>query len=104
MLKNPAEDIARRRVVPATILIPTREQFRNLIAAIRESEGREDSKRKAAPGADLVELLAYSGCRPCSTPFFAIWWADSCREFNAHFIRQTPARSLCADAIRHAVQ
>lgn len=63
MLKNPAEDIQRRRVVQAQILIPTREQFRKLIAAIRESDGREDSKRKATPGADLVELLAYSGCR-----------------------------------------
>ena len=63
MLNNPATDIERRRVVQAPILIPSRDQFRALIAAIRESDGREDSKRKAKPGADLVELLAYSGCR-----------------------------------------
>ncbi len=63
ILKNPAEDIPRRRVVQAEIQIPTREQFRALVAAIRESDGRPDSKKKAKAGADLVELLAYSGCR-----------------------------------------
>jgi len=63
MLKNPAADIERRRVTQAKIQIPTREQFRKLVAAIRESDGRENSRRKAKPGADLVELLAYSGCR-----------------------------------------
>ena len=63
MLNNPATDIERRRVVQAPIQIPSREQFRKLVAAIRDSDGREDSKRKAKPGADLVELLAYSGCR-----------------------------------------
>jgi integrase len=63
ILRNPAEDIERRRVVQTEIQIPTREQFKNLVAAIRRSDGREDSQRKAADGADLVELLAYSGCR-----------------------------------------
>ena len=63
LMQNPADDIARRRVVHAQIAIPTREQFRNLVTAIRESDGRADSKEKAQPGADLVELLAYSGCR-----------------------------------------
>ena len=51
------------RAVPAPIVIPTREQFKKLIATIRKSDGRTDSQQKAKPGADLVELLAYSGCR-----------------------------------------
>lgn len=63
ILNNPAADIERRRVVQAQIQIPTREQFRKLVAAIRESDGRADSMKKAKSGADLVELLAYSGCR-----------------------------------------
>jgi len=63
MLSNPAKGIKRRRVAQPTIVIPNREQFRNLVAAIRQSDGRADSQKKAQPGADLVELLAYSGCR-----------------------------------------
>jgi integrase len=62
-LSNPAKDIKRRKIVQARIAIPTREQFRQLIATIRQSDGRADSQAKAAPGADFVELLAYSGCR-----------------------------------------
>lgn len=80
MLKNPAEDIERRRVVQAKIQIPTLEQFRRLVAAIRESDGREDSKRKATPGADLVELLAYSGCR--LTEGTSLTWQDVSFEKN----------------------
>ena len=34
-----------------------------LLAAIRISDGRADSQAKAKAGADLVEILAYSGCR-----------------------------------------
>ena len=63
MLTNSAKDIQRRKVVLAPIQIPTRDQFKRLLEAIRLSDGRSDSQRKAKPGADLVELLAYSGCR-----------------------------------------
>jgi len=63
ILKNPAEDIQRRKVVQAPIQIPTRDRFKKLLEAIRLSDGRIDSQMKAKPGADLVELLAYSGCR-----------------------------------------
>lgn len=63
MLANPARDIKRRKIIAKPIEVPTREQFRKLIEAIRASDGRADSQRKAKPGADLVELLAYSGCR-----------------------------------------
>lgn len=74
MLSNPAKDIKRRKVVQTPMVIPTREQFRKLVAEIRENDGREDSQRKAKPGADLVELLAYSGCRIAEAT--ALTWED----------------------------
>lgn len=74
LLKNHAEDIERRRVVHQQMQIPTREQFRKLVAAIRESDGRKDNQAKARHGADLVELLAYSGCRLSEAT--ALRWRD----------------------------
>ncbi len=75
VLKNPAGSIKRRRVVQSPIVIPTRDQFRKLIETIRESDGRTLSRKLAAPGADLVELLAYSGCRIAEAT--ALTWADA---------------------------
>ncbi len=63
ILTNPAKDIKRRKISQARIVVPTRQQFRDILAAIRQSDGRADSQAKAKPGADFVELLAYSGCR-----------------------------------------
>lgn len=63
VLANPARDIKRRKIIQARITVPSREQFQTLVAAIRASDGRADSQRQAKPGADLVELLAFSGCR-----------------------------------------
>ncbi len=63
ILANPAAHIARRRIPKAVINVPSKSEFQLLIATIRESDGRLDSQLKAAPGADLVELLAYSGMR-----------------------------------------
>ena len=60
---NPAAHIQRKPIRSKRPTVPTREQFRQLVAAIRESDGRPDSQAKAREGADLVELLAYSGCR-----------------------------------------
>ena len=74
MLSNPAKDIKRRKIVQKQMVIPTREQFRKIVAAIRENDGREDSQQKAKPGADLVEFLAYSGCRIAEAT--AVTWAD----------------------------
>ncbi len=63
LLSNPAADIKRPKITFAKIVVPSREQFRNLVAAIRQSDGRLDSQAKSKAGADLVELLAYSGAR-----------------------------------------
>lgn len=63
MLSNPAKDIKRRRIAPSVIAVPTREQFPKLIAAMRAADGRPHIQERAKHGADLVELLAYSGCR-----------------------------------------
>jgi len=63
MMANPARDIKRRKIVSKPIEVPTREQFKRLVEAILASDGRADSQQKAKSGADLVELLAYSGCR-----------------------------------------
>jgi len=74
ILSNPAADIERRKVPQAKVHVPTREQFQKLVAAIRESDGRADSQRKAEPAADLVELMAYSGMRVGEAT--ALQWRD----------------------------
>lgn len=63
ILSNPSKDIKRRRIVLKLIKVPSREEFQRLVAAIRQSDGRISSQARAKEGADLVELLAYSGCR-----------------------------------------
>ena len=74
ILGNPASHIRRRKIYQAEITIPTREQFLELIATIRVSDGRPSSQRKAAAGADLIELLAYSGARLGEAT--ALYWHD----------------------------
>lgn len=74
ILANPAKKIKRRKVIHSPKTIPTREQFRRLIETIRESDGREYSQHMAAEGADLVEFLAYSGCR--LNEAISMTWAD----------------------------
>jgi integrase len=63
ILRNPAAAIKRKRIVSKPIEVPSLKQFQDLVAAIRVSDGRVSSQVKAKDGADLVELLAYSGCR-----------------------------------------
>ena len=74
MLANPAADIRPHKFIQKPITVPTRDQFRLLLATIRQSDGRADSQQKAKPGADLVELLAYSGCRIAEAG--ALTWAN----------------------------
>jgi len=80
MLANPAKEIRRKKELQKPMVIPTREQFRKIVDTIRASDGRPDSRAKAKPGADLVELLAYSGCRIAEAA--AITWTDVNFEAN----------------------
>jgi integrase len=63
LLANPATHIKRKKFPGATIQIPSREQFHKLVAAMRDREGTFGSQGKGNDAANLVELLAYSGCR-----------------------------------------
>lgn len=63
LLENPASTIKRRKVVTKEITIPTREEFKSIIAAIRDLDHAFGTHGKGKDGADLLELLAYSGCR-----------------------------------------
>ncbi len=55
---NPAKHIKRVRVRQKHLHLPSHEQFLALIAAIRKNDGGWNHRC-----ADLVEFLAYSGCR-----------------------------------------
>jgi integrase len=57
LLENPALTIARRKLPKSKIVIPSKEDFCRLVATIRSLGPR------AQTGADLVELLSYSGMR-----------------------------------------
>jgi integrase len=57
ILENPAVVIERRKQPQAKIVIPTKTQFKTLLATLRQSDVRYHE------AADLCELLAYSGCR-----------------------------------------
>jgi integrase len=56
-IENPARVIKRLKIRRTPPVIPTREQFAQMIGVIRN--GRSDGW----PAADLCEFLAYSGCR-----------------------------------------
>jgi integrase len=57
ILENPARVVERRKQPQAKIVIPTKAQFKILLATLRQSDVRYHE------AADLCELLAYSGCR-----------------------------------------
>lgn len=68
ILDNPATHLPRRKLGKPAIVIPSHEQFRSLIKAIRTLD------RRAWDSADLVELLAYSGMRLAEAT--ALMWKD----------------------------
>ncbi len=57
LLENPARQLKRKKQPKPGILIPTKEQFRALVAELRSGH------RSTGEAAHLVEFLAYSGCR-----------------------------------------
>ena len=56
LLDNPAEDLPKRKVAKPALEIPSKGQFRALIAAMR-------AEPRAREGPDFIEFLAYSGLR-----------------------------------------
>ena len=54
-LENPAKEITRRKLSHEKITIPTKDEFRQLLETMRKNNGHDS--------ANLVEFLAYSGCR-----------------------------------------
>ena len=63
ILSNPARHIKRRKIISKQIVVPSLDQFKQLIGAIRQSDGKKDNQEKSQDGANLVEFLAYSGAR-----------------------------------------
>lgn len=57
ILDNPVEELKRKKEGKAGIVIPSKEQFRALVGELRNGH------RSTGEAADLVEFLAYSGCR-----------------------------------------
>ncbi len=68
LLDNPALALPSRKMAKRKIDIPSHEQFRQMVAAIRDMDSR------AHDAADLVEILAYSGMRLGEAT--AILWGD----------------------------
>jgi len=57
ILDNPARVLKRRKLGKPQILIPSKDQFRQVVEHMRQQDSR------SWPAADLAELLAYSGMR-----------------------------------------
>jgi len=68
ILNNPALVISKLKARKLAPVIPTKAQFRQLIATMREA------RADALPAADLCEFLAYSGCRLGEG--VAVRWSD----------------------------
>ena len=79
ILDNPAADIARKKKNQPDISVPTREQFKALVEAIRNSDGRADSQAKAKAGGDLVETAQGAGAlAPATAPSQSSWHRLGC--------------------------
>jgi integrase len=68
LLENPARSIKRRKVRSAERLIPSKEDFRALIAQLRNGH------KSTGEAANFVEFLAYSGTRQAEAA--AVCWRD----------------------------
>lgn len=68
VLDNPVEGLKRKKEPKAGILIPSHEQFRALMNELRSGH------RSTGEAADLVEFLAYSGCRVAEAR--SVRWRD----------------------------
>ena len=68
LLDNPARQLKRKKQPKSGAMIPSREQFRELVNELRSGH------RSTGEAADLVEFLAYSGCRVAEAR--SVRWRD----------------------------
>ena len=79
ILDNPARGTKRRKMGKTIVVPPTKEQFQQLLAAMRGLNSR------AEQGTNLVELLAYSGMRLSEAT--SLTWGDV--DFDGKVFRVT---------------
>jgi len=68
LIDNPAERLKRKKEPKPGIIIPSKDQFRALVNELRTGH------RATGEAADLVEFLAYSGCRVAEAR--SVRWQD----------------------------
>lgn len=80
LLTNPAHGIKRRKAAQSKLRVPSLKQFSDLVSALRDVNREFGTQGKGNDGANLVELLAYSGCRLGEAT--ALRWRDVSFERN----------------------
>ena len=75
IIDNPAESLKRRKQPKNRITIPSKDEFRRLLDDLRSGH------RSTGDAADLVEFLAYSGCRVAEAA--GLRWLDVNFENNS---------------------
>jgi len=75
ILDNPALKIKRLKQPKAQVIIPTKVQFKTLLETLRNADTRYHE------AANLVELLAYTGCRLAEAT--AMIWGDVSSDWNS---------------------
>ena len=100
ILSNPAKHIKRRKVVSKQIVVPSLDQFKQLVSAIRQADGHKGNQERTKDGADLVEFLAFSGARigeviggGDANERRPLFWADVNFERNTIFLPGTKTES-----------
>jgi integrase len=89
LLDNPAAKIKRRKLSATKIEVPNRDQFKALLGEMRECRKLTEARSESEAAENLVEFLAYSGCRLAEAvgdPHFgkpAMTWGDVNFELKA---------------------
>ena len=63
LLDNPAAKIKRRKLNAVKLAMPSRDEFKLLLAEMRKCRSLAAARTESAAAENLVEFLAYSGCR-----------------------------------------
>jgi len=91
LLFNPASHIERKKFEKNEIQVPSREQFKKLIMAMRDADGTFGTQGKGSDAADFVELLAYSGCRQAEAS--SLRWSDANLKEGVLMVNGTKSQS-----------